>query len=234
MREQIEESAAAAERSRLARDLHDSVTQGLFSASLVAEVLPQVWQRDPAAAQEGLEELRLLTRGALAEMRTLLLELRPKALVETKLENLLEQLTTAITGRAQIEVQQQIEPVPSLPADVHVTFYRVAQEALHNVVKHSAASRLTVNLRSSPSMPVEGPGPWAGHVILEVRDDGKGFDPANTEPEQLGLVIMQERATAAGAMLSIQSHPQSGTEVTLVWRSGSEGSGLGAEETASR
>jgi signal transduction histidine kinase len=217
LQEQIEQAAAAAERSRLARDLHDSVTQGLFSASLVAEVLPQVWQRDPAAAQEGLEELRHLTRAALAEMRTLLLELRPKALVETKLEKLLEQLTIAITGRVQIKVRQQVEPIPTLPPEVHVTFYRVAQEALHNVVKHAGASRLTVSLRSSPPFSTERSETWRGKVILQVSDDGQGFDPAGREPEQLGLAIMHERAQASGAVLEFQSHPQEGTQVTLVW-----------------
>jgi PAS domain S-box-containing protein len=218
MREQIEQAAAAAERSRLARDLHDSVSQGLFSASLVAEVLPQVWQRDPAAAQKGLEELRLLTRAALAEMRTLLLELRPKALLETKLENLLEQLTTAITGRTQIEVHQELEPIPALPPAVHETYYRVTQEALNNVVKHAGASRLTVSLRSSPPFSPDRSETWRGQVILQVSDDGQGFDPAGTKPEQLGLAIMDERAQATGATLEVQSHPEDGTQVTLVWR----------------
>jgi PAS domain S-box-containing protein len=218
LREQVEEAAAAAERTRLARDLHDSVTQALFSASLVAEILPQVWQRDPEEAREGLEELRLLTRGALAEMRTMLLELRPTALVETKLEGLLWQLTEAITSRAQLVVTFNIEAIPTLPPDVHVTFYRVAQEALHNVVKHAEASHIVISLHASPPLPPQGADDWQGQLILQVRDDGQGFDPGDTEPGQLGLNIMRERAEAIGAMLTIASQPGRGTQVTLAWQ----------------
>jgi PAS domain S-box-containing protein len=218
LREQVEEAAAAAERTRLARDLHDSVTQALFSASLVAEILPQVWQRDPEEAREGLEELRLLTRGALAEMRTMLLELRPTALVETKLEDLLWQLTEAITSRVQVVVTFNIEPIPALPPDVHVTFYRVAQEALHNVVKHAEANHIVISVHVSPPLPPQGIDDWRGQLILQVRDDGQGFDPNDTEPGQLGLSIMRERAEAIGAMLTIASQPGRGTQVTLAWQ----------------
>jgi len=217
LREQVGEAAAAAERNRLARDLHDSVTQALFSASLVAEILPQVWQRDPEEAREGLEELRLLTRGALAEMRTMLLELRPTALVETKLEELLWQLTEAITSRVQLVATFNIEPIPALPPDVHVTFYRVAQEALHNVVKHAEASHIVISLHASPPVPPERTDDWWGQLILQVRDDGQGFDPRDTEPGQLGLGIMRERAEAIGAMLTVASQPGRGTQVTLAW-----------------
>jgi PAS domain S-box-containing protein len=213
----IQEAAAAAERNRLARDLHDSVTQALFSASLVAEVLPQVWKRDPEIGQQGLEELRLLTRSALAEMRTMLLELRPTALVETSLNDLLVQLTEAITSRAQLATQFDIEPMPPLPPDVHVTFYRVAQEALHNVVKHAEASQVTISLRVSPPRSTHRDGNWRGQAILHISDDGQGINPAGTEPGQLGLGIMRERAEAIGAMLTIEGRPDQGTQVTLVW-----------------
>jgi PAS domain S-box-containing protein len=218
LREQVEEAAAAAERTRLARDLHDSVTQALFSASLVAEILPQVWQRNPEEAWEGLEELRLLTRGALAEMRTMLLELRPTALVETRLEDLLWQLTEAITSRVQLVATFNIESIPALPPDVHVTFYRVAQEALHNVVKHAEAGHIVISLHASPPAAPEGVEDWRGQLILQVRDDGQGFDPGDTEPGQLGLGIMRERAEAIGAMLTITSQPGQGTQVTLAWQ----------------
>jgi signal transduction histidine kinase len=219
LREHLKEAAAAAERSRLARDLHDSVTQALFSASLVAEVLPQVWQRDPDEAQQGLQELGHLTRGALAEMRTMLLELRPHALLETKLDDLLWQLTEAITSRAELLVSFEIEPIPALPPDVHVTFYRVSQEALHNVVKHAEASHVTVGLRASPPIEGQRASDWQGQVILHIRDDGGGFDTDDTAPGRLGLSIMRERAEAVGAMLSIKSNPGRGTQITLVWRS---------------
>jgi PAS domain S-box-containing protein len=213
----LEQAAAAAERNRLARELHDSVTQALFSASLVAEVLPQVWKRDRETALEGLEELRLLTRGALAEMRTMLLELRPTALVETRLNELLRQLTEAITSRAQLLVTFDIEPSPTLPPDVHVSFYRVAQEALNNAVKHAEAKQIAVSLRASPPLSGEDTDDWQGQVTLRISDDGRGFDPQDTKPEQLGLSIMRERADGIGAILEIESWPGRGTQVTLVW-----------------
>lgn len=219
LREQVKQSAATAERSRLARDLHDSVTQALFSASLVAEVLPQVWQRDPEEAQQGLQELRHLTRGALAEMRTLLLELRPTALLETKLDDLLRQLTEAITSRAQISSKLHIEPSPLLPPDVHVTFYRVTQEALHNTVKHAGANHVSVSLQASPSAAPRRHHNWQGQLELLVTDDGQGFDPGQRDPNHLGLRIMQERAASVGAKLTIESQPGEGTQVLLVWQS---------------
>jgi signal transduction histidine kinase len=218
LQNQLEEAAATAERNRLARDLHDSVTQALFSASLVAEVLPQVWQRDPREAQEGLGELRLLTRGALAEMRTMLLELRPTALVETRLHDLLWQLTEAVTARTQILATFDIEDAPCPPPEVHVTFYRVAQEALHNVVKHAEANHVTVSLHASPPVALQDADAWHGQVVLQIRDDGRGFDPGQVGGDQLGLDIMRERADAVGALLSLESQPDRGTVVTLVWQ----------------
>ncbi len=107
--EHAEESAAAAERNRLARDLHDAVSQTLFSVSLIAEVLPRIYARDPVQGAQRLDELRQLTRGALAEMRTLLLELRPAALAEANLSDLLKQLGEAVTGRARIPVEVKTE-----------------------------------------------------------------------------------------------------------------------------
>jgi PAS domain S-box-containing protein len=217
LRDQIQEAAVSAERSRLARDLHDSVTQALFSASLVAETLPRVWERDPQEAQNGLEELRHLTQGALAEMRTLLLELRPTALVETKLDDLLLQLTQAVTSRVQVPVAVNIEPSPTLPSDVHVTFYRVAQEALHNAVKHAEASQLSISLRALSPVSHQEADRWQEQVVLRVSDDGRGFDAGQARGEHLGLSIMRERAQAVGARLTVESQPDHGTQVILVW-----------------
>jgi signal transduction histidine kinase len=150
-------------------------------------------------------------------MRTMLLELRPTALIETKLDDLLWQLTEAVTGRVQLITTVNIEPIPPLPPEVHVTFYRVAQEALHNVVKHAAASHVVVGLRASPPFSPESGESWQGQVILHISDDGHGFDPAGPMPDQLGLSIMRERAEAIGSALSVVGRPDRGTEVTLVW-----------------
>ncbi len=213
----LQEAAVSEERTRLARDLHDSVTQALFSASLVAEVLPQVWQRDPSAAQEGLAELRLLTRGALAEMRTMLLELRPSTLTVTALNVLLSQLTEAVTSRTRLDATVEVEPIAALPPEVHITFYRVAQEALHNVVKHAGASHVTVRLAASPPRTSPETRDSHGQVNLEIVDDGMGFEAIAAQPSHMGLGIMRERAESVGAVLTIESRSGRGTRARLVW-----------------
>ena len=217
LRSQHEQAAAAAERNRLARDLHDSVTQALFSASLVAEILPQVWERNADLGREGLQELGVLTRGALAEMRTMLLELRPTALIETRLDELVWQLTEAMTGRAGLLVTYDIEPSPSLPPEVHVTFYRVAQEALNNVLKHAEARQVTVGLAAVPPADTQSASEWRGQLELAISDDGQGFDSGDAEPDRLGLGIMRERAETIGAALEIVGSPGRGTRITLTW-----------------
>jgi signal transduction histidine kinase len=151
-------------------------------------------------------------------MRTLLLELRPAALVETPLDDLLRQLTEAVTSRTQLSVTFDLDPVPTLPSEVQVTYYRVAQEALHNVVKHANARAVTLSLRASPPLGEIDPALWHGQIVLHISDDGRGFEPDETTPDQLGLAIMRERAESVGAMLSLQSQPGRDTQVTLVWQ----------------
>ncbi len=207
-----QELAVVEERQRLARDLHDAVTQTLFSASLIAEVLPRLWDRDPDEGQRRLKEVQDLTRGALAEMRTLLLELRPAALVEAKLEDLLRQLAEATTGRARVPVELVLDGACVLPTDVKMAVYRTAQEALNNVAKHAGASQVMVHLHCGPNS-----------VRLQVRDDGRGFDVQAIPPNHLGVEIMRERAEAVGAALTIESEPGSGTEVRMAWRGDAPG-----------
>ena len=150
--ERAQEVAVLQERGRLARELHDAVTQTLFSASLIAEALPATWDSSPEAGRQLLDDLRQLTRGALAEMRTLLLELRPTALVEADLSELLRQLAESVAGRSGIPVAVSASrcPAGSLPDDVHIALYRIAQESLNNVVKHAHASRAEVVFRCPP------------------------------------------------------------------------------------
>jgi PAS domain S-box-containing protein len=200
------EKAAAAERQRLARDLHDAVTQTLFSASLIAEVLPRLWEKDHAEGERRLEELRRLTRGALAEMRMLLLELRPTALGEVGLTDLLRQLGEATTGRTMLPVALFISGQCTAPIDVQVALYRVAQEALNNVVKHSGATKANIRLRCREKS-----------VDLTISDNGSGFDLQTVSPKSLGLRIMRERAEGAGAKLKIDSRAGLGTKVGVLW-----------------
>jgi signal transduction histidine kinase len=211
--EQAQLMAAMEERNRLARDLHDAVTQTLFSASLIAETLPTLWERDHEEGEQLLKELRQLNRGALAEMRTLLMELRPTALVDASLEELLQQLGDAITGRTGMSVSVLVEGHLELPTDVHVALYRIAQEALNNAVKHAEAKEVQVNLRFT--FPGDG---VSARVELSVIDDGNGFDLSQVQPECLGLGIMQERAKTIGAELAINSEVDVGTEVMVHWK----------------
>jgi len=207
--EQAEAAAAAAERNRLARELHDAVSQTLFSASMIADVLPRLWERYPEEAERRLDDLRRLTRGAMAEMRTLLWELRPAALLETPLGELLGQLVKAVAGRADVEVVLDVERTVTPPPDVKMGLYRIAQEALNNVVKHAGASQVTVRVWRAD-----------GGIVLRIRDDGRGFRARDIPPGHLGLSTMRERAESVGAALTIGSDPDEGTEVSVVWRGG--------------
>jgi two-component system nitrate/nitrite sensor histidine kinase NarX len=226
LRTQAEKAAVAAERNRIARDLHDAVTQTLFSSSLIAEVLPRIWERDPAEGRRRLSELRELTRGALAEMRTLLLELRPSALEEANVADLLRQLAESITGRARVPVAVEVEGECKLDAEVKVALYRIAQEALNNVAKHAGATQATVSLRCLPFPEptadrrerVTNPRGLAVSVELSIRDDGTGFDPGGVAPNSLGLGIMRERTEAIGAELTVDSQPGAGTLIKALWR----------------
>lgn len=206
LREQVKEAATTAERDRLARELHDAVTQTLFSAGLIAEALPRVWERDPEQGLRGLQELRHLTRGAAAEMRTLLVELRPAALTEKPLGELLRHLTEAMTSRTRVPIDLKVDGNCTLPPDVQIALYRIVQEALNNVAKHAGASRIKVQLQCQPL--------WAA---LQINDDGAGFDPDDVLPDQFGLCIMRERAEGVGAWLDIDSQPGQGSKVSVSW-----------------
>ena len=200
-----------AERTRLARELHDAVTQTLFSANLIADVIPRIWKRSPEEGMQNLEELRQLTRGALAEMRTMLLEMRPESLERSDIKSLLTQLAEAFIGRVRVPVSLTIQGDCDLTNDVKIVFYRVAQEALNNIAKHSGARQVEVHLECQ-----------LGQMSLLIKDDGLGFDPAAITADHLGIAIMRERASSIGASLKIESQPGQGTAVELDWRSARE------------
>ncbi len=204
--EQAQELAVVKDRSRLARDLHDAVTQTLFSASLIDEVLPRIWDKNQEEGERRLDELRELTRGALAEMRTLLLELRPASLAEADLGDLLRQLTESITGRSRIPVNLEISGECNLPPSIKIAFYRIAQEALNNIAKHAGANQAEVRLGCDQKQ-----------SRLCVSDDGRGFDLESIPLESLGLGIMRERATRINTHFEIKSEVGHGTSVEVVW-----------------
>lgn len=209
MAAQIREQASQAtlqERQRLAQNLHDAVNQSLFSASLIAEVLPRLWLRNPEEAQQSLEDLRRLTRGAMAEMRGLLAELRPLVLTDSDLGDLLRQLGDALTGRTNIPVQVTVVGEGSLPTDVQVAFYRVCQEALNNIAKHAWADQVELDLHYD-----------AGAAELHICDNGRGFDPTHIPAGHYGLSMMRERAKAISAELTVASQPGQGAEIVIHW-----------------
>lgn len=200
-------TATVDERQRLARDLHDAVTQTLFAAGLNAQALPSLWAANPDEGQRCVEELQRLTWGALAEMRSVLVELRPAAITEMDLGDLLRQLAQAATGRAPVlNVEVKVEGERLLPAETQVVFYRVAQEALTNIVKHSDAKHVEVRLVGRP-----------GGVELAIKDDGSGFDPLAIPAGHLGLGIMRERVESIGGLLSIDSGPDRETLLRVIW-----------------
>jgi PAS domain S-box-containing protein len=208
LREKAEAEAVATERNRIASELHDSVTQALYSASLIAEALPRVWEKRPEEALRSLEELRALTQGAQAEMRTLLLELRPGELADRKLSQLLRQLIDGMSARTELPISLTVAAGDyQLPTEVQIAYYRIAQAALNNINKHARASRAWVNLSCGPE-----------EIRLLVGDDGRGFNLDNRQVHQFGLQIMSERAEAISADLTIKSRPGQGTTVTVVWQ----------------
>jgi len=205
--EHAQELAVLEERQRLARDLHDAVNQSLFSAGLIAEVLPRLWDRDQAEARKSLEDLRRLTRGAMAEMRALLAELRPSTLTDSSLSDLLRQLGNAFIGGTNVPITVNIEGEFFLPAEAQVAYYRICQEALNNIAKHAKASQVEIKLKQDGAM-----------IDLLIRDDGQGFDPQELPSGgHYGLSMMRERAEVVGAQLSITSQPGRGTELIIRW-----------------
>jgi PAS domain S-box-containing protein len=201
------EQATVEERNRLARDLHDAVSQTLFSASLISEVLPKLWEMNENEGKKRLEEVRQLTRGALAEMRTLLLELRPDSLVEAEFGYLMTQLGESITGRSRVPVKVSVTGSCVMPVDVKVALYRIAQEALNNVAKHAGATQAKVDLLCRPN-----------HVTMQISDDGHGFTVRAVQPNSLGLNIMRERAKEIGAALTVKSQPGKGAAIKVTWK----------------
>jgi signal transduction histidine kinase len=165
-----------------------------------------LWDRDPLAARSSLEDLRRLTRGAMAEMRALLAELRPSTLTDSYLGDLLRQLANALSGRINIAVNVTVSDAFILPAQIQVAFYRVCQEALNNIAKHARANQVEIMLYQDESK-----------VELRIHDDGQGFDLKQISSGHYGLSMMRERIEAVGGRLSVASQPGRGTKLIISW-----------------
>lgn len=200
------EEAVLAEQNRIARKLHDSVTQTLFSANMIADVLPQVWEIDVEEGRSRLQELQRLTRSAMLDMQTLLHELRPAMLIEIELDELLHQLVAMLQSKSDISVHVDIDGKIDLPFPTRLGFYRIAQEALSNVIHHANASQINLVLAHDDE-----------YTALKISDDGLGFDIEKVGDKQPGLAIMHERALEIGAALEIESGPEIGTAVVVQW-----------------
>jgi signal transduction histidine kinase len=203
--EQAQELAAFNERQRLARDLHDSVSQSLFAASSIAESVVKQWERNPNKVSPLILDLHQLLKTIMAEMRILLWELRPANLVSTPLNKLLLQLVNSVQSRMNLTIHCTADETAQLPEDVHIAFYRIAQEALNNVVKHSRATEVQVHLYSKVKQ-----------VVLLVQDNGQGFNLTQTS-SGFGLGNMRERASMIGAALDVTSESGQGTAITITW-----------------
>jgi signal transduction histidine kinase len=202
--EKAQELAALEERSRLARELHDSVSQALYGIGLAAETTRLLLDTDPARAARSNATVLSLAQAGMAEMRALIFELRPESLELEGLAGALQKQTQALEARYEIPVESTLcgEPAASLP--VKEALYRIAQEALHNAIKHAQPTRMELRLECARD-----------EVRLEVRDDGRGFDPSGSFPGHLGLRSMEERAARLGGTVEIDSSPGKGTRVRV-------------------
>jgi signal transduction histidine kinase len=190
----------ARERRRLARELHDVVVQALYGIVLGARAARGLLDRAPGQAAEPLEYVLSLAEAGLAETRALIFDLRPESLETEGLVAALTKQAAPLSARHGLEVHTDLCDEPALPLDIKEALYRIAQEAMHNTVKHAQAGRIALRLADQ-----------AGTIVLEVCDDGKGFNPAGSFPGHLGLRSMSERATQLGGTLQIESAPGRGT-----------------------
>jgi signal transduction histidine kinase len=199
--------ATVEERNRLARELHDSVTQTLFTASVLAEATPHILEKNEALGRQNLTKLSRLIRGALAEMRSMLIELRMGELHRQTLEQLLVTLVDGAKARSQAVISLSLmKDVPELPEKVTMAFYRIAREAMINTTVHAGASQIRVSLFEEDEQ-----------LVLRVEDDGCGFNPQEVQAGHLGLTIMAERAQEIGASLQVDTQSGRGTTVRLAW-----------------
>jgi PAS domain S-box-containing protein len=196
--------AALEERQRLARELHDSVSQALYGIALGARTARTLVDREPTRAVEPLDYVLSLAEAGLAEMRALIFELRPESLEREGLVAAIERLALLLRARHSLSVTTALCPEPAMRHDCREALYRIAQEALNNVVKHAHATRVRIKLTDQSPI-----------VSLEIEDDGSGFDPSGDFPGHLGLRSMRERATRLGGSLDIDSAPGHGTRVRV-------------------
>ena len=203
--EKAQELASLQERQRLARELHDSVSQVLYSIGLGAHTARGALEDDPEQAVASIDYVLALSEAGLAEMRALIFELRPESMELEGLVAALSRQVAVLRTRYKLTVHVDLEKEPDLSLEMKQALYRIAQEALHNIVRHARASVVELRLAGQ-----------ANEIMLEVRDNGLGLTNAQvTQRQSLGLAGMRERASILGGQLSIDIAPGQGTVVTL-------------------
>lgn len=203
--EHAQELTAQQERQRLARELHDSVSQDLYGIGLGAHTAREALEsNDPEQAMASIEFVLTLAEAGLAEMRALIFELRPESLEIEGLVAALSRQVAVLRTRYKLTVEADLEDEPALTLEHKHTLYRIAQEALHNIIKHAHASTVVIRLTQQEN-----------DIVLEVHDDGQGFDPTNSFPGHFGLRSMQERAMKMRGTLTINSTPGQGTNLCV-------------------
>ncbi len=207
--EQAQSLAALEERQKLARELHDSVSQALYGIALGTRTASKIISTMPQETQARLDEpvayILQLAEAGLSEMRALIFELRPESLESEGLVVALEKQTAALRARHRLTVQTDLGTEPNVPLPVKEMFYRVSQEALHNIVKHAGASQVSVGL-----------GVADGRLTLTIQDNGQGFDTSGQFPGHLGLTSMRERVERIGGEFQVHSAAGMGTTITAI------------------
>jgi PAS domain S-box-containing protein len=202
--EQSQSLAASQERQKLARELHDSVSQALYGIALGSRTARQLMDHDPIKAAESLEYCITLADAGLAEMRALIFELRPESLeLEGIVAALLKQ-TAALRARYSIQIEECYCEEPQVTLSTKETIFRIAQEALHNIIKHTHATQVELQLDQTNDL-----------LVLEVKDNGRGFEISNSYPGHLGMKSMQERVDQAKGSFEIESSPGQGTAIRV-------------------
>lgn len=203
--EQAQELAALQERQHLARELHDSVSQALYGISLGVHTAREALESDESEqAMASMDYVVALTEAGIAEMRALIFELRPESLETEGLVAALIKHVAVLRTRYKLAVEAELEHEPAISLEKKEALYRIAQEALHNIVKHARASKVVLQLTEQED-----------NVVLEVRDDGKGFDPTGLFPGHLGLRSMQERVATVNGTFNIESKAGQGTGICV-------------------
>jgi signal transduction histidine kinase len=200
--DQAQELAALQERQRLARELHDSVSQALYGISLGAHTAREALSGEPEQATASLDYVIGLAEAGLAEMRALLFELRPESLASEGLVAAITKQLAVLRTRYRLTVEAYLDDEPDVSLETKYALYRISQEALHNIIKHARATTVVLSLTCSDQA-----------LTLELRDDGLGFDPTGHFPGHLGLQSMQARAQKAGGSLLIESHTGQGAHL---------------------